>query len=267
MNTIEKILSSAVPQHNPPGKIAVFATGGLDSTVLACLARTSQPHLIFGAVQDDSQQAYNTAAIHTCQKINRILQLPLTIVPISAKDWLKSFFHLAQILEKPITDTDLPAAALLFQKTQSLGLNTALSGMGSDNIFNLSKKQLTQFMRSEGNPGVKIHAEIAALYGITFLCPFLRKPMLDYALSTPLKARQGKKDLLDIFNSHPELLRLMRTRTPAHSITPPSFLLPLKTLIKKKSAASNRSAFFTHAADLAWQHYHPSSLLVHPQGA
>ncbi len=263
MPTTKAILATTLNQRCPRGRTAVFATGGLDSTALACLIRASQPQLIFGAVQDSGQHNYTTSAINACQKISTLLELNLTVVPITGKAWLKSFLHLAQTLKTPMTDTDLPAAALLFQKARDLGLNTALSGMGSDNIFNLPKKQLTTFIRSEGISSLKVHADIAKLHDITFVCPFLEKPMLDHALSTPLKARQGKKALLAIFKDHPPLLELMRNRTPAHSIIPLNFLLPLKALLKKTPPTSNPVEIFTQAAMLAWQHFHPSSAHAH----
>ena len=226
---MEKILRTTLRTAWHKGRTAILATGGLDSTALAVLAALRQPRLVFAAVRSPRCQAYNSTSIKACRQVSVTLGLPLSIVPIDAKDYFKSFLRLGSILPAPCHDTDLPAAAILFQHCRKLGIDTVISGMGSDELFSLNTRTLQTFIAATALPALDAHRAIARAFGIRFVCPFLHKHMLTWALATPLKERKNKAPLRALMARNETLAALLRGRPAAHSFIPDDFLKPVKT--------------------------------------
>ncbi len=226
---MQKILQNITRRACAHGKTAVLATGGLDSTALALLTASCEPRLVFAAVQSPHCQAYNKASIHACRQVAAALWLPLSIVPVDEKNYLKSFLRLDRILKTTYSDKDLPAAAILFQHCQKLGISMVISGMGSDELFSLNARALKTYMTATATPSVDAHRAIARAYSIRFVCPFLHKDMLAWALATPLKERKNKAPLRTLVTHNKTLEALLRGRPAAHSFIPDDFLKLVKT--------------------------------------
>ena len=226
--SMQKILKDITRRACDHGKTAVLATGGLDSTALAWLAASQRPRLVFAAVRSPHCRTYNNISIKACRQVAVTLNLPLSIVPIDAKDYFKSFLRLDRILPAPWHDMDLPAAAILFQHCRKLGIDTVISGMGSDELFSLNTRALRTFMASTALPGVDVHRTIARTFGLRFVCPFLHKDMLAWALATPLKERKDKAPLRSLVAHNKTLEALLHGRPAAHSFIPDDLLKHVK---------------------------------------
>lgn len=256
---MQKILRHITRRACGRGNTAVFATGGIDSTALVLLALPRRPRLVFAAVQSPRCQAYNDASVKACRQLAATLDLPLNVIPVNAKDYFKSFLHLGRILQAPCDDTDLPAAAILFRHCRKLGIRTVISGMGSDELFTRDARALRTFMAATALPAAGVHGMIAKSFGIRFLCPFLHKDMLAWALGTPLKERKTKEPLRAIVAQDGTPGAIMRARPAAHSIIPDDFLRPLQTWLGPDAKHRGRKELFHTAAAAAWQRHHPAS--------
>lgn len=250
------------------GPSAILFTGGLDSTLLAMLAREHKPLLVFAAVTAGECARYNTSSITISRKIAALLGLRLLVVKISKNDYLRAFPRVVRLMPQPLIDTDLAAVDHLFKQLKTIGIKTLVSGMGSDEIFRLPKPQLQLFLKNKARSHVRMHQRIAARYTMTFHCPYLSPALIRYATTTPLSKRKNKQPLMHILNEEPRLYALIKDRPAAHSEIPGHFWEPFSHHLSIKDENRGVMARFEKTILALWDKIHSASesLTLHQMG-
>lgn len=222
IRTIEKNIKKCCNGRS----VAILATGGLDSSLLAYLARKLKPTLYFAAIIDGSTLGYNKYSIKKCRLIAKIFSLKLKIIIIKKEDYLRSLFKVTKILGKPLKDYDLPAVYFLFKKikdSQGSG-SCVLSGLAMNELFNLPKDKLNQFLGCQITPEIHKHKEIAKSIGLEFSAPYINKYLIRYIFSVELRKRKGKTPLIETLKTMKVLPGVITAAAPLHSTIPASFI-------------------------------------------
>lgn len=217
-------------------KTGILTTGGLDSSLLVYLSKGLNPYLYFIAIIDRIAKDYCIYSIEKCKYLSKIFNLKFEIIPIKKDDYLKGFTQVNKIIDDPIgIDEDLPAVYSIFKKIkQKRNVNCLLSGIGSNEIFNLSRNCLKIFFYKTMPSGISAHKKLADYFNLDFYTPFLNKDLISFALSTPLNKRKNKAPLKDALLSLKALPSQYITQPPLHTPIPQRFTALLSVLFKER---------------------------------
>ena len=217
---LKKDLSSV--SHAYP-RMAVFVTGGADSSLLACLARPFRPVLYYGSIASPSQKTYNRRAILRCRKLAEDLKLDFVSVPIRKKDYHSGLRRLKRILP-PLCleqDQDLPAAWCLMKAVRDRqGPGTlVLSGMGWNEFFEADKKTFIRFFSEKFPRELLSHEILAFSLGLCFRSPMGSRNSLLFRG----KNRRSRREFLSFLASRRLIPGELVSEPSLHSQIPDDF--------------------------------------------
>ena len=113
--------------------VAVALSGGLDSSIVAALARESQPNLrafTVGYSQNSSADESSAAA-----EFAQTIDLPITHIELDAQNIARDFGAMCSARDEPITDSAGSAYLALTQAARNEGFPVLLNGQGGDELF------------------------------------------------------------------------------------------------------------------------------------
>ncbi len=113
--------------------VAVALSGGLDSSIVAALARESRPDLRAFTVgySQNSSTDESSAAAEFAQSID----LPITHIELDAQNIARDFGAMCSARDEPITDSAGSAYLCLAQAVRNEGFPVLLNGQGGDELF------------------------------------------------------------------------------------------------------------------------------------
>jgi asparagine synthase (glutamine-hydrolysing) len=113
--------------------VAVALSGGLDSSLVAALARESRSDLrafTVGYTQNSATDESNSAA-----EFARTIDLPITHIELDTKNIARDFGTMCSARDEPITDSAGSAYFALAQVVHDAGFPVLLNGQGGDELF------------------------------------------------------------------------------------------------------------------------------------
>lgn len=113
--------------------VAVALSGGLDSSLVAALARESQPAL--RAFTVGYSQNSSTDESSAAEEFARSIDLPITHIKLDAKNIARDFAAMCSARDEPITDSAGSAYLALAQAVHNEGFPVLLNGQGGDELF------------------------------------------------------------------------------------------------------------------------------------
>ncbi len=223
----ELLLESIRERVSDVEELAVAFSGGLDSSVIAALAKTCETdvHLVSVGLKDQSEIRHIKAAAEA-------LELPLHLQTYTISDVEHVLAKVLWLIEEP--DAVKVSIAIPFYWTaevaSKLGYKVLLAGQGSDELFGGYQRYLRVYARS-GAAAVQqaMHRDVALSYEMNLqrdnqTCSFhqveLRLPFLDrevvhFSLSLPLRLK---------IESAEDRLRKRVLRRTAQNLGLPSFI-------------------------------------------
>lgn len=170
-------------------RVAMAFSGGLDSSVLASLAKSCNvdTHLIYVGMEGD-------LGMHDAERTAELLDLPLHVKTFAREDVEEVLRMVLWLIEEP--DALKVSVAIPFywiaQLSDGIGLNVLLAGQGSDELFGGYHRYLREY-ESSGVKGLEdaLYRDVTSSYMVNFerdnkVCAFhnveLRLPFADYDL-------------------------------------------------------------------------------------
>jgi asparagine synthase (glutamine-hydrolysing) len=125
-NAVKRTLISDVP-------VAVMLSGGIDSSVIAAIAKKESPNLeaITVGYEGDSKEDER----HLVRRFAEHIGIRLHEIELSKQDFATAFEEYVDFLDEPIWD---PASIMqwqIFKRAKGLGFRVLLSGQASDEMF------------------------------------------------------------------------------------------------------------------------------------
>jgi len=173
----------------------VMFTGGFDSMLLACMAKSRGAEVTAVTVQFDEFNLRTVAgAIEAAEEAG----FPHHVLPVKVVEFLSAVEILAGLTQEPLTDLDLAVVyAALKKYDHSVAGNMFISGMGSDQWFgNLAlaayhggfAARLDWALVEEDS-----HQRVARNFACQMSFPFLSRPMLALSQAIPDRMKKDKK--------------------------------------------------------------------------
>ena len=129
---VDATLSAAVRAHLvSDAPVAVFASGGVDSNLVASYARESLPGLV-GYTADTCDPG---SEIGRATAMARHLGMPLRPVRVDREALLRAWPETTEALEHPPAGASYAAVLLLARAARADGITVVLTGEGSDELF------------------------------------------------------------------------------------------------------------------------------------
>jgi asparagine synthase (glutamine-hydrolysing) len=202
MKQLQKLLEESTQERCLNAKeVAVAFSGGVDSSVIACLAKLAgaNAHLICVGLKDQSE-------IEHAKDTAENLGLPITVQTYTVKDVENVLRKVLWLIEEP--NAMKVGVAIPFYWTaetaSKLGYNVLLAGQGADELFGGYHRYLTEYAKGGAEKVTEIlYHDVAKSYETNFqrdepVCSYhkveLRLPFVDaevvrFALSLPLKLK------------------------------------------------------------------------------
>jgi len=187
-------------------EVGVAFSGGLDSSVVASLAKHSEvmAHLICVGLTGQPE-------IEPAKQAAEILRLPLRVQTYSAADAEKTLSKVLWLIEEPSALKASVAIPFFWtaEIASKLGLHVLLAGQGADELFGGYRKYLTEYANDGGKKAQQsMYHDVATSYETNFqrdepVCAYhkveLRLPFADarvvrYALSLALNLKIKSAD-------------------------------------------------------------------------
>jgi asparagine synthase (glutamine-hydrolysing) len=111
--------------------VAALTSGGVDSNLVASLAREDLPGLVAYTADTTDADSETPAAHAMAERIG----FPLRVVRVGREEYLRTWPVAVESLEHPGTHASLPAAYLVAQRAHADGVVVALTGEGADEVF------------------------------------------------------------------------------------------------------------------------------------
>lgn len=208
-------------------KIAVCATGGVDSSLLVYLTRFFHPVLYYGCVSHKEKKAYNHNSIIRCRKLAKQLNLEFVRVPIDKKNYQTNSLRIARILPQTFLkqDEDLPAAfSVMLAVRNHQGKGTlVISGMGLNEFFQTRKRIFIRYFSEKLPMELWSHEILAVSLGLRFWAPFCGKRSLIFK-----KGRHSRQEFRTFLASRRLLAEEFIFQPSRHSEIPEDFKVRLK---------------------------------------
>jgi len=208
-------------------KVAVAFSGGLDSSLIAVLAKLCgvEPHLISVGLENQQEiQSAETAA--------EALELPLSTQAYTVSEVEQILPRILWLIEEP--DPVKVSIAVPFywvaETTSKMGYKVLFAGQGSDELFGGYQRYLGEYTKSVTTVRNAMYSDVAAAHETNFqrdiqVCSFhkveLRLPftdpkVVDFALSLPINLK---------IESPQDALRKSVLRQVAKNLGMPAFIV------------------------------------------
>jgi asparagine synthase (glutamine-hydrolysing) len=203
------IFESTVERVKDIKRLAVAFSGGLDSAVVALLAKMGGVDVHLISVGLENQQELRHA-----ETAGRAMELPIQIQAYDMSDVEKAVSKVLWLIEEP--DPMKIGVAIPFfwtaETASKVGCRVLLAGQGGDELFGGYQRYLTELNYKGAEALQKIlyqdvissyttnlqrdHA-VCAFHKVELRLPFLDREVVNFALSLPLKLKiESAKDLL-----------------------------------------------------------------------
>ncbi len=252
-DTLQKLLVESI-QRRVLGqkKVAVAFSGGLDSSVVACLAQRCgvQVELVHVSLEN---QAETEAAFEAA----KLLDLPMQVHLYKESDVEKTVPKVVELIEEPAPVNVSIGVPFYWtaQKTAELGYRVLLAGQGADELFGGYQRYVNQFM-VEGNDAVRetMFKDVATIHETNVerdekLCiyndvelrlPFASYAVAEFAMSLPTELK---------FECKEDTLRKLTLRAVARNLG-----LPAQISDKPKKAVQYSTGIGNALKKIAKQH-------------
>lgn len=180
------------------GKIALLFSGGLDSSIIA-------HHLVKNGIQFTAISINNNEK-ENAEKISK--QIGFDVIYIDDKISKEEIDDCVRMYESYLDYGSLIPQYLLFKKCKELGINTVLTGDGSDELFSgynrALEKDTFQYDFYFELPYYHLIRIDRLSMGFTIEArnPFLSSDIINLAKGTKYETRRGKKNLRDIYKTY-----------------------------------------------------------------
>ncbi len=226
---LQKLLQQSVKERVSGLKeVAVAFSGGLDSSIIAFLARNSgtDVHLIFVSLKNQPEAKYAKEAAEA-------LKLPLHIHFYSEKDAENVLPKVLWIIEDPNpikTSIGIPFFWTA-EKVSEMGFRVMLAGQGADELFGGYKRYLNDYSRygeefaqkTIFNDIARMHetnferdSKICSFHNVELRLPFATCQLAKFAASLPLQLKIGSPD---------DMLRKIVLRKVGENVGLPYFIV------------------------------------------
>jgi asparagine synthase (glutamine-hydrolysing) len=186
-------------------EVAVAFSGGLDSSVIAFLAKKCQAnvHLIHVSLK-------NQAETEEAKKASEELHLPMQVYLFEEEDVEKVVSKVVELIEEP--DPVKTAIGVPFywtaEKTAEAGFKVLLAGQGADELFGGYRRYINDYLlhgkekvrKVMFDDVIRIHesnierdVKICSSHNVELRLPFAAYAIADFALSLPLELKIEKK--------------------------------------------------------------------------
>jgi asparagine synthase (glutamine-hydrolysing) len=204
--TLQKLLKNSVHKRVCGLKeVAVAFSGGLDSSVVAFLAKKCRVNIQLIHVSLENQHETEEA-----KKAAEELKLPVQVHLFREEDVEKVVAKVVALIEEP--DPVKTSIGVPFywtaEKTAEAGFKVLLAGQGADELFGGYQRYVNEYLmhgeeqvrRDMFNDVVNIHesnierdVKICSFFDVELRLPFASYAIADFALSLPLKLKIEKK--------------------------------------------------------------------------
>ncbi len=127
-DTVERAVRAHVASDAP---VAAFVSGGVDSNLVAAIAKEVRPDLVAYTV--DTCDADSETPVATA--IANHLGLELRVVRVDAEAWLRAWPEAIETQEHPCSHESHVASLVLSRRAHADGIVVALTGEGADELF------------------------------------------------------------------------------------------------------------------------------------
>jgi asparagine synthase (glutamine-hydrolysing) len=225
---LELLRKSIMARTQGIEKIAVAFSGGLDSSLIALLAKQAgtQVHLIHASLRDQPETEH---AIQTATQ----LDLPIHIHEYTQEDLEQALPNVLWTIEEadPIKASIAIPIYWAAKKAAEMKLKIMLAGQCADELFGGYKRYVNAYARFGGEQAskmirddiTKLHeanlerdAKICASYGVELRLPFLAREIVELATDTPIRLKMEPK---------PDTLRKLVLRQAAKKLGLPESVL------------------------------------------
>ena len=221
------LLKSVTERVKDVDKIAVAFSGGLDSTVIAVLAKMCKVdvHLVSVGLEDRPE-------LQHAKHASRALELPVHVQTYNMNDVEKTVSKVLWLIEEsnPIKVGVVIPFFWTAETASRIGCNVLLAGQGGDELFGgyhrylvelkqkgaeALQKTLYQDVVSSHDTNFQRDFPVCAFHKVELRLPFIDREVLNFALSLPLELK---------IESQEDLLRKRVLRKVAESLGIPSFI-------------------------------------------
>ncbi|MBA2648878.1 MAG: asparagine synthase (glutamine-hydrolyzing) [Legionella sp.] len=131
--SVHEMLSSATALRlKADVPVAVSMSGGLDSSIIAGLAKQMNTDLV-GFCFGDLKDRFSEASL--AQKTADLNQIDLVFVDAKSEDWVEALFETIKYQDAPFCGLSVVAQFLLYKKIKTHGFKVVLGGQGGDESF------------------------------------------------------------------------------------------------------------------------------------
>lgn len=204
LEKLSKTISDSVRERAGRENVSVMFSGGLDSTLVAFLAKRFNPKTkLYTIGTNDSQD------VEWARKVSEEIDGELRVKILSEEEVLSAYSETKAILRtEHLLSLELGMAVLLCSRMSNEdGAKTLLSGHGADELFGGYSKYHAAFSAGKEvetmmtadlelalNKDMKESELIAGLEGVRIAFPFLDETFLHLARSVPIEKHFGKAE-------------------------------------------------------------------------
>jgi asparagine synthase (glutamine-hydrolysing) len=204
---LHKILEHSIKKRTASlNEVAVAFSGGLDSSIIACLAKKTGANVILIHVSME-----NKPEVECAKQAAEALKLPLYSSLHDEHDVQKTILKVIRVIEEPDpikVSIGIPVYWAA-EKTAGMDCRVMLAGQGADEFFGGYRRYLDDYLRGSKertmnaifNDIVGIHEanlerdfKICNHFGVELRLPFVTYAMARLALSLPLELKMEPRD-------------------------------------------------------------------------